>query len=86
MLPPSASTPLYLWSFVFYLLASFLLYACLLVGAGSLCNSLKDAQSLMLPLLIPLIVPLLTMVPITQDPNGTLARLCPTFRSLPLLS
>ena len=69
-----ASTPLYLWSFVFYFLAGFLLYACLLVGAGSLCNSLKDAQSLMLPLLIPLIVPLLTMIPITQDPNGTLAR------------
>ena len=69
-----ASTPLYLWSFVFYFLAGFLLYACLLVGAGSLCNSLKDAQSLMLPLLVPLIVPLLTMIPITQDPNGTLAR------------
>ncbi|MCE2450549.1 MAG: ABC transporter permease [Candidatus Latescibacteria bacterium] len=59
-----ASTPLYLWSFVFYFLAGFLLYACLLVGAGSLCNSLKDAQSLMLPLLVPLIVPLLTMIPI----------------------
>ena len=28
----------------------------------------------MLPLLVPLIVPLLTMIPITQDPNGTLAR------------
>lgn len=69
-----ASTPLYLWSFVFYFLAGFLLYACLLVGAGSLCNSLKDAQSLMLPLLLPLVVPLLMMVPITQDPNGTLAR------------
>ena len=69
-----ASTPLYLLSFVFYFLAGFLLYACLLVGAGSLCNSLKDAQSLMLPLLVPLIVPLLMMVPITQDPNGTLAR------------
>ena len=69
-----ASTPLYLWSFVFYFLGGFLLYACLLVGAGSLCNSLKDAQSLMLPLLVPLIVPLLTMIPITQDPNGTLAR------------
>ena len=48
-----AGTPLYLWSFVFYFLAGFLLYACLLVGAGSLCNSLKDAQSLMLPLLHP---------------------------------
>ena len=70
-----ASTPLYLWSFVFYFLGGFLLYACLLVGAGSLCNSLKDAQSLMLPLLVPLIVPLLTMIPITQDPNGTLARI-----------
>ncbi len=69
-----ASTPPYLLSFVFYFLAGFLLYACLLVGAGSLCNSLKDAQSLMLPLLVPLIVPLLTMIPITQDPNGTLAR------------
>ena len=70
----TAGTPLYLWSFVFYFLAGFLLYACLLVGAGSLCNSLKDAQSLMWPLLVPLIVPLFAMIPITQDPNGTLAR------------
>ena len=64
-----ASTPLYLWSFIFYFLAGFLLYACLLVGAGSLCNSLKDAQSLMLPLLVPMMVPLLTMIPYHSRPQ-----------------
>jgi ABC-2 type transport system permease protein len=69
-----AADPLYLLSFVFYFLAGYLLYAALLVGIGSVCNSLKEAQNLMLPILVPLMVPLLAMVPIGQDPNGTIAR------------
>lgn len=69
-----AVDPLYLLSFIFYFLSGYLLYASLLVGIGSVCNSLKEAQNLMLPIMIPLMVPLMAMVLISQDPNGTLAR------------
>ena len=66
--------PLYLLSFVFYFFSGYLLYASLLVAIGSVCNSLKEAQNLMLPIMIPLMVPLLAMMSISQDPNGTMAR------------
>ena len=66
--------PLYLLSFLFYFLSGYLLYASLLVGIGSVCNSLKEAQNLMLPIMIPLMVPLMAMVLVSQDPNGTFAR------------
>jgi ABC-2 type transport system permease protein len=65
----------YLASFVGYFLAGYLLFAAVLVAIGSVCNSLKEAQNLMQPVMILLIVPLLAMVPITNDPNGTLARI-----------
>ncbi len=67
--------PLYLLSFLFYFLSGYLLYASLLVGIGSVCNSLKEAQNLMLPIMIPLMVPLMAMVLVSQDPNGTFARI-----------
>ncbi len=67
--------PLYLFSFVFYFLSGYLFYASLLVGIGSVCNSLKEAQNLMLPIMFPLMIPLLSMPLISQDPNGTLARI-----------
>jgi len=69
-----ASDPFLLGSFLFYFVIGFILYSALLVGIGSVCNSLKEAQNLMQPVVILLIVPLLAMVPIGQDPNGTLAR------------
>jgi len=66
--------PVFLGSFVFYFLAGYLLYAALLVGVGSICNSLKEAQNFMLPITAVLMIPLLALLPIAQDPNGTLAR------------
>jgi len=68
------SEPLYLGSFIFYFLAGYFLYSALLVGIGSVCNNPKEAQNLMLPVMLILIVPLLSMMPVAQDPNGTLAR------------
>lgn len=68
------SDPIYLVSFVVYFLLGYLLYAAILVGFGSVCNSLKEAQNLMQPVIILLLVPLLAMIPIGEDPNGTLAR------------
>jgi len=68
------SDPAYLFSFIVYFLLGYLLYASLLVGIGSVCNSLKEAQNLMQPITLVLIVPLLAMIPVVKDPNGTLAR------------
>ena len=67
--------PVYLSSFVAYFILGYLLLSAILVGIGSVCNSLKEAQNLMAPVTIILIVPLLAMVPIGQDPNGTIAKL-----------
>jgi len=69
-----AADPIFLTSFVGYFLLGYLLFAALLVGIGAVCNSLKEAQNLMTPVTLVLFVPLLTMVPVGQDPNGTLAR------------
>jgi ABC-2 type transport system permease protein len=70
----AAQDPLYLLSFVVYFLLGYLLYAAILVGLGSVCNSLKEAQNLLQPVFILLIVPLVSMVFIVQEPNGLVAK------------
>lgn len=64
----------YLTSFVLYFLGGYLLYAAVLVAIGSVCNTLKEAQNLQQPVIMLLMVPLIAMVFITQEPNGTVAR------------
>ncbi|MDP1932959.1 MAG: ABC transporter permease [Gammaproteobacteria bacterium] len=61
--------------FVFYYLAGYALYAGIFLAIGSLCNTLKEAQSLMMPMMMILMVPLVTMTFIAQDPNGPVARI-----------
>ncbi len=68
------SDPSFLLSFVVYFLLGFLLYASMMVGIGSACNSIKEAQNLMSPVMVLLMLPLLAMMPVGQDPNGALAR------------
>lgn len=60
--------------FVFYYLTGYALYSGIFLAIGSLCNTLKEAQALMLPLMMVLIIPIITMSFVAQDPNGTLAR------------
>lgn len=69
-----ASDPIYIGSFLVYFLLGYLLYAAIIVGIGSVCNTIKEAQNLMTPIMVFLIVPLIAMVPIGKDPNGTLAQ------------
>jgi ABC-2 type transport system permease protein len=64
----------YLGPFFIYFLLGYLLYAALLGGLGSVCDSLREAQNLLQPVFFFLIIPLLTMVPIARDPDGWLAR------------
>lgn len=66
--------PFFLLSFVMYFLLGYLLYAALLVGLGSLCNNLKEAQNLVLPVQMIQVIPILMMIPIGRDPNGSLAQ------------
>lgn len=67
------SDPTYLVSFVGYFLLGYMLYAAILVGIGSVCNSIKEAQNLFTPIMVLLFLPLAAMVPVGKDPNGTLA-------------
>jgi ABC-type Na+ efflux pump permease subunit len=69
-----ARDPIYLASFVGYFILGYLLLAAILVGIGSVCSSLKEAQNLMAPVTIIMIVPLLAMMPIGENPNGTIAK------------
>lgn len=69
-----ATDPIFLSSFLCYFLTGYLFYAALLVAIGSVCNSLKEAQNLQQPVVFLLFVPFATMIPIAQDPNGTLAK------------
>lgn len=77
-----ARDPWFLSSFVMYFILGYLLYAALLVGLGSVCNNLKEAQNLMLPVQLVQMIPILVMVPIGRDPNGMLAQILSYFPPL----
>lgn len=66
--------PLLLGSFVVYFVLGYLFFAAIIVGIGSVCNSLKESQNLMLPITMLMMVPLMSMIPISRDPNGTMAK------------
>ena len=70
-----ANDPLYMVSFVVYFTLGYFFFAAFLVGIGSVCNSIKEANNLMMPISVVLMLPLLAMIPIGQDPNGSLARI-----------
>jgi ABC-2 type transport system permease protein len=60
--------------FALYFLLGYLMYGALILAIGSVCNTLKEAQSYMSSLTLLMMVPLMTMTYIPKDPNGTLAR------------
>ncbi|MFM1896213.1 MAG: hypothetical protein RLZZ385_1287 [Pseudomonadota bacterium] len=60
--------------FVFYSLAGYALYAGLFLAIGSLCNTLKEAQSMMMPVILLMVVPVTVMPFVVQDPNNTVYR------------
>lgn len=74
MLRDIAADPLFLLAFIVYFLLGYLFYAAILVGIGSVCTNLKDAQNLMMPVMIPMMVAIFALVPITRDPNGIFAQ------------
>jgi ABC-2 type transport system permease protein len=65
----SGLVPMFLLCFLF----GYLIYAGLFLSLGALCNDLKEAQNLQVPLMMIMMVPLFTMVFITRDPHGVFA-------------
>jgi ABC-2 type transport system permease protein len=61
--------------FSLYFLFGYLMYAAIILSIGSVCNTIKEAQSYMGILTVVLMVPLMTMTYIPKDPNGPVARL-----------
>jgi len=61
--------------FSIYFLLGYLMYAAFILSIGSVCNTIKEAQSYMGVLTMVMMVPLMTMTYIPRDPNGPIARL-----------
>src|SRR5207253_11115225 len=60
--------------FTLYFILGYLMYAGFILALGSVCNTLKEAQSYMGVLTMIMMVPLMTMTFIPKDPNGPIAR------------
>lgn len=59
--------------FLVYYVLGFTLFSAILAGVGSVCNTVKETQSLMMPVMLLFIIPLISWLKLAQDPNGTLA-------------
>ncbi|MBN2456368.1 MAG: ABC transporter permease [Sedimentisphaerales bacterium] len=60
--------------FTIYYILGFLLFSSIMVGIGSICNTIKETQSLMTPVILLCVVPIIAWQNIIQHPGGTLAR------------
>jgi ABC-2 type transport system permease protein len=60
--------------FLLYYILGFLLFSSILAGIGSICNTLKETQSLMMPIVVVFMVPLMSWYKLVQSPDGLLAR------------
>jgi len=67
-------TPELLLYFVVYYILGFLLFSSILAGIGSICNTIKETQSLMMPIVLVFILPLISWFKLVQSPDGTFAR------------
>ncbi|NIP24602.1 MAG: ABC transporter permease [Phycisphaerae bacterium] len=60
--------------FVIYYILGYILVSAILTGIGSVCNTIKETQSLMMPVMLIFIIPLMGWFKLVQSPNGILAR------------
>jgi len=60
--------------FVIYYILGFLLFSSVLAGIGSICNTIKETQSLMMPVMLIFIIPMIAWLKLVQSPDGTMAR------------
>ncbi|MDR2980146.1 MAG: ABC transporter permease [Bacteroidales bacterium] len=62
-----------IWLFLFYFLFGYLLYAALFASIGSAVDNEADSNQFTMPVTIPLILTMVLIVPIADDPSGSLA-------------
>jgi len=67
------SPDLVAYGLIYYILG-FVLFSAILAGVGSVCNTIKETQSLMMPIMLVFIIPMLAWPRLAQEPNGELAR------------
>jgi len=67
-------TPKMMVYFVIYYILGYLLFSAILTGIGSVCNTIKETQSLMMPVMLIFIIPMIAWFKLVQSPDGTLAR------------
>lgn len=67
-------SPAILTYFILYYVLAFFLFSSFMVGIGSICNTIKETQSLLKPVIILCVVPIIAWQNIIRDANGTLAR------------
>jgi ABC-2 type transport system permease protein len=60
--------------FIVYYILGFFLFGSVMVGIGSICNTVKETQSLMTPVILLCVLPLIAWQNIIRDSSGTLAR------------
>ncbi len=61
--------------FAIYYIFGFLLVSSILAGAGSVCNTIKETQSLMMPMTMLFVIPLLSWFKLIREPNGLMSRI-----------
>jgi len=67
-------TPELMVYFVIYYILGYLLFSAILTGIGSVCNTIKETQSLMMPVMLIFIIPMIAWFKLVQSPDGTMAR------------
>ncbi len=61
-----------IWFFIFLILFV-IMTGSVMAALGSACNDNKDAQNLQFPAMLPVILPLFILVPVMQNPTGSLS-------------
>jgi ABC-2 type transport system permease protein len=59
---------------IIYFILGFVLLTSLMAAMGSICNTIKESQSLMTPVVTLLILPMISWFNLVQSPNGLYAR------------
>ena len=72
-----------LFLFVVYYILGFLLFSSLLAAIGSVCNTLKETQELMMPIILVMVLPMIAWFKLVQSPDGVFARV---LSIVPLMS
>jgi ABC-2 type transport system permease protein len=65
--------PLMIFSFIFYFLGGYLLYAALFAAIGSAVDNEADTQQFMLPITVPMIFSLIMAQVVMSNPSGSVA-------------